>query len=316
MTHATGRFITLEGIDGAGKSTHLAFLAQRVEADGHVVVATREPGGTAFGERLRALLLHEPMTHDSEALLMFAARREHLERVIRPALARGDWVLCDRFTDATYAYQGGGHGVPFARIRELEQWIHGDCQPDLTLLFDVPPAVSRARLDAGAGRRPRSRQVRARGGRVLRARARRVPRSRRRRAAAVPDRRQLAAGRDGARGARSAPEGAGRTLMAEERDVEPARLPGCRCCRGRWTPRAPRSRRGRAGRTHCSSTARAASASTRSRWVSRRRCCARRRVPTASLAANARAAATRSAGQHPDLMRLELLADRSRRGRR
>ena len=147
MTHATGRFITLEGIDGAGKSTHLAFLAQRVEADGHVVVATREPGGTAFGEKLRALLLHEPMTHDSEALLMFAARREHLERVIRPALARGDWVLCDRFTDATYAYQGGGHGVPFARIRELEQWIHGDCQPDLTLLFDVPPAVSRARLD-------------------------------------------------------------------------------------------------------------------------------------------------------------------------
>lgn len=147
MTHATGRFITLEGIDGAGKSTHLAFLAQCVEAAGHVVVATREPGGTAFGERLRALLLHEPMTHDSEALLMFAARREHLERVIRPALARGHWVLCDRFTDATYAYQGGGHGVPFARIRELEQWIHGDCQPDLTLLFDVPPAVSRARLD-------------------------------------------------------------------------------------------------------------------------------------------------------------------------
>jgi dTMP kinase len=147
MTHATGRFITLEGIDGAGKSTHLAFLATRIEARGHAVVATREPGGTAFGEKLRALLLHEPMTHDSEALLMFAARREHLDRVIRPALARGDWVLCDRFTDATYAYQGGGHGVPFERIRELERWIHGGCQPDLTLLFDVPPSVSRARLD-------------------------------------------------------------------------------------------------------------------------------------------------------------------------
>jgi dTMP kinase len=147
MTNATGRFITLEGIDGAGKSTHVAWLARRAEALGHVVVATREPGGTAFGEKLRALLLHDAMTHDSEALLMFAARREHLEGVIRPALARGDWVLCDRFTDATYAYQGGGHGVPFSRIRELEQWIHGDCQPDLTFLFDVPPAVSRARLD-------------------------------------------------------------------------------------------------------------------------------------------------------------------------
>jgi dTMP kinase len=142
-----GRFITLEGIDGAGKSTHVAWLAGRVEARGHAVVATREPGGTPFGEKLRGLLLQEPMTRDSEALLMFAARREHLEAVIRPALARGDWVLCDRFTDATYAYQGGGHGVPLARIRELEQWIDGNCRPDLTFLFDVPPGVSRARLD-------------------------------------------------------------------------------------------------------------------------------------------------------------------------
>ena len=106
-----GRFITLEGIDGAGKSTHVDFLADRIRAAGHGVVTTREPGGTPLGETLRGLLLHEPMCHDTETLLMFAARREHVERVIRPALARGDWVLCDRFTDATWAYQGGGHGV-------------------------------------------------------------------------------------------------------------------------------------------------------------------------------------------------------------
>ena len=150
----TGRFITLEGIDGAGKSTHVPWIAGRIEDAGHAIVATREPGGTPLGEALRSVILREPMTHDSEALLMFAARREHLDCVIRPALARGDWVLCDRFTDATYAYQGGGHGVDRARIRELEQWIHGDCQPDLTLLFDVPALVSRARLDAAqaAGR--------------------------------------------------------------------------------------------------------------------------------------------------------------------
>jgi dTMP kinase len=148
MTSRTGRFITLEGIDGAGKSTHAAWLAARIGASGRVVVATREPGGTALGEKLRSLLLHESMTRDSEALLMFAARREHLELVIRPALARGDWVLCDRFTDATYAYQGGGHGVPLARIRDLEQWVHGDCRPDATFLFDVPTGVSRARLNA------------------------------------------------------------------------------------------------------------------------------------------------------------------------
>ena len=147
MIAHTGRFITLEGIDGAGKSTHVPWIAKRLEATGHPIVTTREPGGTPFGEALRALILREPMTHDSEALLMFAARHEHLERVIRPALARGDWVLCDRFTDATYAYQGGGHGVDRTRIRELEQWIHGDCQPDLTLLFDVPTGVSRARLE-------------------------------------------------------------------------------------------------------------------------------------------------------------------------
>jgi dTMP kinase len=146
MSERTGRFITLEGIDGAGKSTHVGWLAEHLGAAGHEVVATREPGGTPLGEELRRLLLTAPMTHDSEALLMFAARREHLEQVIRPALGRGAWVLCDRFTDATYAYQGGGHGVARERIRMLEDWVHGDCQPDLTLLFDVPPDVAAQRL--------------------------------------------------------------------------------------------------------------------------------------------------------------------------
>jgi len=145
-----GRFITLEGVDGAGKSTHAAWLSGAIAAVGHRVTATREPGGTPLGERLRELLLHEPMTHDTEALLMFAARREHVEQVIRPALARGDWVVCDRFTDATYAYQGGGHGVSRAWITQLAAAVHPDCNPDLTLLFDVPLAVSRARLDRSA----------------------------------------------------------------------------------------------------------------------------------------------------------------------
>jgi dTMP kinase len=146
MHAGRGRFITLEGIDGAGKSTHVAWIRDRLAARARIV-STREPGGTALGEKLRELLLHHEMTHDSEALLMFAARREHVEQVIRPALARGDWVLCDRFTDATYAYQGGGHGVDAKRIRELEGWVHGDCSPDLTLLFDVPTHVSRERLE-------------------------------------------------------------------------------------------------------------------------------------------------------------------------
>ena len=153
MTTHRGRFITLEGIDGAGKSTHVSWVLERVGAAGHRARATREPGGTVVGEALRELLLRQPMSHDSEALLMFAARREHVAQVIRPSLDRGEWVVCDRFTDATYAYQGGGHGVARERIRELEDWIHGDCQPDLTLLFDVPLAVSRQRLsraqDAG-----------------------------------------------------------------------------------------------------------------------------------------------------------------------
>jgi len=148
---ARGRFITLEGIDGAGKSTHVEWIRERLGARARVV-STREPGGTPLGEKLRELLLHDEMTHDSQALLMFAARREHVENVIRPALERGDWVLCDRFTDATYAYQGGGHGVDVGRIRELEVWVHGDCSPDLTLLFDVPIDVSRDRLERN--RRP------------------------------------------------------------------------------------------------------------------------------------------------------------------
>jgi dTMP kinase len=145
-----GRFITLEGIDGAGKSTHVAFIADALRARGFTVVATREPGGTPAAEQLRALVLAIPMRHDSEVLLMFAARGEHVADVIRPALERGDWVLCDRFTDATFAYQGGGHGVDATRIGTLAQWTHADCMPDTTILFDVPPDVSRARLDKAA----------------------------------------------------------------------------------------------------------------------------------------------------------------------
>ena len=140
------RFITLEGVDGAGKSTHIPFIAERVRAAGHDVGTTREPGGTKLGETLRDLLLNAPMSHDTETLLMFAARREHLERVIRPALSRGAWVLCDRYTDATWAYQGGGHRVDAMLIAALEKGVHDDCRPDCTILFDVPPAVSRGRL--------------------------------------------------------------------------------------------------------------------------------------------------------------------------
>ena len=142
-----GRFITLEGIDGAGKSTHAGWLAGALTARGLRVVATREPGGTPLGEALRELLLHRPMAHESEALLMFAARREHVVQVIEPALARGDCVLCDRYTDATYAYQGGGHGVALELIAALERYVHPNCNPDLTLLFDVPETVSRVRLE-------------------------------------------------------------------------------------------------------------------------------------------------------------------------
>ena len=141
-----GRFITLEGIDGAGKSTHGAWLVDALRNRGFDVVATREPGGTALGEALRDILLRQPMAHDCEALLMFAARRQHVVDVIEPALARGSCVVCDRYTDATYAYQGGGHGVSLELIGMLERLLHPDCNPDLTLLFDVPGSVSRERL--------------------------------------------------------------------------------------------------------------------------------------------------------------------------
>jgi len=141
-----GKFITLEGMDGAGKSTHIPNIIQWLESRGLEVVSTREPGGTKLGERLRELLLHEAMHPETETLLMFAARREHIATVIEPALARGAWVLSDRFTDATYAYQCGGRGVAAQKIVALEQWVQGNLQPDATLLFDVPVEVSVARL--------------------------------------------------------------------------------------------------------------------------------------------------------------------------
>ena len=147
-TATRGKFITLEGVDGAGKSTHLAWIAERLRARGRDVVVTREPGGTPLGERLRELLLSEPMHIDTETMLMFAARREHLARVIAPALEAGRWVLSDRFTDATYAYQGGGRGLSSDRIAALERWVHGDLQPDLTLYFDLSVEVARERLAA------------------------------------------------------------------------------------------------------------------------------------------------------------------------
>ena len=143
-----GRFITFEGIDGAGKSTHIAGVVELIRARGYRVVSTREPGGTALGEKLRELLLNEPMHLETEAMLMFAARREHLAQVIEPALARGDWVVCDRFSDATYAYQGGGRGLDKAKFAVLEQWVHGHLQPDLTFLFDLPPGVAEQRIAA------------------------------------------------------------------------------------------------------------------------------------------------------------------------
>jgi dTMP kinase len=143
---ARGRFITFEGIDGAGKSTQIEVVANALRARGLPLVITREPGGTPLGEALREVILHRPMTIAAETLLMFAARAEHLERVIRPALATGTWVLCDRFTDATYAYQSGGRGMSGERVAELEQWVHPDLQPDLTLLIDVPPEVAAHRL--------------------------------------------------------------------------------------------------------------------------------------------------------------------------
>jgi dTMP kinase len=145
----TAKFITLEGMDGAGKSTHIPSIIEMPKARGHEVVSTREPGGTPLGERLRELLLHEAMHAETETLLMFAARREHIANVIAPALERGAYVLSDRFTDATFAYQSGAKGVSASKVEMLEQWVQEDLQPDITLLFDVPVEVSIARL-AGA----------------------------------------------------------------------------------------------------------------------------------------------------------------------
>jgi dTMP kinase len=139
----------LEGIDGAGKSTHIGGIADFLRGRGKDVVVTREPGGTPLGEKLRELLLSQPMHIETETLLMFAARREHIERVIAPALAAGRWVLSDRFTDATYAYQGAGRGVAADRIAILERWVHDGLQPDLTIVFDAPVEVALERLAEG-----------------------------------------------------------------------------------------------------------------------------------------------------------------------
>ena len=140
-TNVPGRFITVEGIDGAGKTTHIEALDDAWRAAGREVVRTREPGGTELAERLREMVLHEPMDALTESLLVFAARRDHLHRVIEPALARGAWVLCDRFTDATFAYQGGGRGFDLAVLSQLEHWVQQGRQPDLTLLFDPEHAL-------------------------------------------------------------------------------------------------------------------------------------------------------------------------------
>ena len=156
-----GKFITFEGIDGAGKSSHIDGVVDFLRSHGLSVVSTREPGGTPLGEKLRELLLNEPMHLETEALLMFAARREHLAQVIEPALARGDWVVCDRFSDATYAYQGGGRGLDKRKFEALEEWVHGHLQPDLTFLFDIAPEVAGQRIAAQGRELDRFEQERA-----------------------------------------------------------------------------------------------------------------------------------------------------------
>ena len=278
-------------------------------AQGRNVVATREPGGTTLGEALRVLLLNEPMTRDTEALLMFAARREHLELVIRPALERGDWVVCDRFTDATYAYQGGGHGVPSERIRVLEQWTHADCQPDL----HVPVRRADRRLARRGSIRPSWRVARSTSSSAKRRRFSRgcatptssVPRALPQRIRVIDSTRPLEVVRaevvahlDGARLGR----------MTSETATEAARLP--------WSPLLPwqvgaaRSALGPAGdacRMRCSSMGRAASASTRSRSISRRRLLCEDPRPDGLACGECAGCRYAVAGQHPDLMRLELL---------
>jgi dTMP kinase len=141
-----GKFITLEGMDGAGKSTHIPTIIAALKSAGHRVVSTREPGGTSLGEHLREILLHEAMHPETEALLMFAARRQHIAEVIEPALSEGAYVVSDRFSDASFAYQHGARGVDAGKILQLEAWVHPHLQPDLTILFDVPVEVSIARL--------------------------------------------------------------------------------------------------------------------------------------------------------------------------
>ena len=140
------KFITFEGMDGAGKSTHLVWFADALRQRGLDVLVTREPGGTPLGEQLREILLNQPMSIGTETMLMFAARMEHIEQVIKPALRAGKWVISDRFSDASFAYQGGGRGMDWGKLAQLEQWVHPDLQPDLTLFFDVPVEVARQRL--------------------------------------------------------------------------------------------------------------------------------------------------------------------------
>ena len=171
-----GRFITFEGIDGAGKSSHIDAVAAHLREAGHTVLVTREPGGTPLAERLREMLLHAPMDSLTEVLLVFAARRDHVQQVIAPALARGDTVLCDRFTDATFAYQGAGRHFDLEQLSTLESWVHAELQPDCTLWFDLPAEQAAQRL-AGARAPDRFEQQnteffeRVRGGYLARAQA-------------------------------------------------------------------------------------------------------------------------------------------------
>jgi len=158
MSKSAGKFITVEGIEGVGKTTNIAYVQSILEQQGISVVMTREPGGTSLGEDIRGLLLghkHDGMEDETELMLMFAARNEHLARIIKPALEKGQWVICDRFTDATYAYQGAGRGIDSQRISQLEQWVQGALRPDLTLLLDVPVEVGLQRAGARAGKADR-----------------------------------------------------------------------------------------------------------------------------------------------------------------
>ena len=159
----TGRFVTFEGLDGAGKTTQVRAVAEALGGRGIEVAITREPGGTRLGERLRDILLaDEPIIPDAELLVLFAARADHIETRIRPALGRGAWVLCDRFTDSSYAYQGGGRNIPAERISVLESWVQGALRPDLTIVLDLPVERSLARVSGGLFRETRDRFERER----------------------------------------------------------------------------------------------------------------------------------------------------------